>query len=418
MRYIIFLVLWVIPMSSTFAWQAPDYDLLLKGGHVIDPRNGIDALYDVAVQGEKIARVDQNISVSSAKQVIDVSGLYVTPGLIEMHGHVNFIQQPNNQLTPEDRTMSCGITTMIDVGSVGWQTFTRFKELVVDLARIRILALLNVAGPGMGPPEQEVSNMHPGIIAAMIKQYPDILVGVKSAHYSRRRSGPSWDDEHPPAADVENALKAAELAGVPLMADFYVQPPQRTYERMMGLLRPGDVHAHVFSERYSSIMPDGSINPILMDARRRGVLMEIGFGAANLLFDNAIPAIKQGFYPDIISGDIIVLVPELDLPTVMSTFIAMGMPLQDVIKCATMNPADAIRRPELGSLSVGAGADIAVFEMEKGWFGFIDRVKVKDDRPRRKIMGDKKLVAQLTVFKGDIIYDREWRHLPEWKSAK
>ena len=401
--------------------QATQYDLLLKGGHVIDPANGIDKVADVAIAGGKIAAVAESIPASEAGKVVDVSGLYVTPGLIDIHYHVGHGGAPLNWFAPEARSrtaplgvpadlaLAAGVTTVVDAGTAGADTFLQEKEEVIDNAKVRVLAFLNVVANGMnGGLEQTVDQMDPQLCAQTIGKFPDLIVGVKTAHYWTEKP---WDAAHPPWAAVDQAIECGRLANVPVMFDFWPRP-ERTYaDLILKKARPGDIHTHVFAQQFPILLADGKLNPILTEARQRGVFFDVGHGAGSFWFRNAVPAVKQGFIPDSMStdlhlGDFTVL----SMTEVMSKFLAMGVPLEDLIRRSTVNPANEIRRPELGTLSIGREADVAVLEVLHGHFGYIDDGVARMD-------GNVKLVARMTIRAGRILYDPSGLSMVEWGKA-
>ena len=401
--------------------QAPHYDLLLKGGHVIDPANDVDRVADVAISAGKIAAVGESIPASAAEKVVDVSGLYVTPGLIDIHFHVGHGGAPLNWFAPEARSrtaplgvpadlaLAAGVTTVVDAGTAGADTFLQEKDEVIDHAKVRVLAFLNIVANGMnGGLEQTVDQMDPQLCAQTISKFPDLIVGVKTAHYWTEKP---WDAAHPPWAAVDRAEECGRLANVPVMFDFWPRL-ERTYaELILKKMRPGDIHTHVFAQQFPILLADGKLNPILAEARRRGVIFDVGHGAGSFWFRNAVPAVKQGFIPDSMStdlhlGDFTVL----SMTEVMSKFLAMGVPLEDLIRRSTVNPAKEIRRPELGTLSVGHEADVAVLEVLHGHFGYIDDGYARMD-------GNVKLVARMTIRGGRILYDPSGLSMVEWEKA-
>jgi len=401
--------------------QGPRYDLLLKGGHVIDPAHQIDKIMDVAISGGKIAAVAENLPASEAGKVVDVSGLYVTPGLIDIHFHVGHGGAPLNWFAPEAQThtaplgipadlaLTAGVTTLVDAGTAGADTFLQEKQEVIDHAKVRVLAFLNIVADGMvGGTEQDVSRMNVQLCAQTIQRFPEILVGVKTAHYWTEKP---WDAEHPPWAAVDRAEECGRLAGVPVMMDFWPRP-ERTYaELILKKMRPGDIHTHVFAQQFPILLPDGKLNPILSEARQRGVIFDVGHGAGSFWFRNAVPAVKQGFIPDSMSTDLHTGdFTYVSMTEVMSKFLAMGVPLEDIIRRSTVNPAKEIRRPELGTLSVGSEADVAVLEVLHGRFGYIDDGWARMD-------GNLKLVARMTVRGGRILYDPSGLSMVEWTQA-
>src|SRR3977135_338246 len=219
--------------------QTPRYDLLLKGGHVIDPANQVDGSFDVAVSAGKIAAVEKNIPASQSGKVVDVSGLYVTPGLVDIHAHVGHGGAPLNWFAPDARVhalplgipadfaLQSGVTTIVDAGTSGAETFLQEKEEVIDRAKVRVLAFLNIVANGMsGGLEQSLDQMDSKLCADTIKKYPDLIVGVNTAHYWTKEA---WDAEHVPWAEVDRAIECATVANVPLMVDFWPRP-ERTYE--------------------------------------------------------------------------------------------------------------------------------------------------------------------------------------------
>ena len=402
--------------------QSSRFDLLLKGGHVIDPANHLDGTFDVAVSGGKIAAVEKDIPESRAGKVVDVSGLYVTPGLVDIHTHIGHGGAPLNWFAPDARAhteplgipadiaLQSGVTTIVDAGSAGAETFLQEMEEVIDKAKVRVLAFLNIVGNGMnGGLEQTVDQMDVKQCAATIRKYPDVIVGVKTAHYW---TDMPWDAAHPPWAAVDRAEECAQAVGLPVMFDFWPRPERSYAELILKKMRPGDIHTHVFAQQFPIILPDGKINPILAEARARGVIFDVGHGAGSFWFRNAVPAVKQGFIPDSISTDLhMENFTVLSMTQVMSKFLAIGIPLNEIIRRSTVNPALEIRRPELGTLSVGKEADIAVLEVLNGKFSYIDCGLARMD-------GTVKLSARMTVRAGRILYDPSGLSMIQWEKAR
>ncbi len=393
--------------------KAQEIDLLLKGGHVIDPKNNLDGKMDIAVRDGKIHSVAINIPANTAKKVVDISGLYVTPGLIDMHVHVfegndpgSYIANGHTSVSPDAFSFRSGVTTMVDAGSSGWRNFRQFKEQTIDRSQTRILALLNIAGTGMYGrfEEQDVNDMNPTMTANMIKRlYPKILVGIKAAHY--------WGD----FTQVDKAVEAGKLADVPVMVDFGEHNPPNSIESLyMQHLRPGDIFTHTFSygpaQRETVVDENDKVKPFIFAAQKRGIIFDVGHGGGAFSWRQAIPSVKQGFKPNVISTD---LHSESmnggmkDMCNVMSKFLNIGMSMQEVITRATWNPANVIKRTDLGHLSVGSEADISVFNLRKGDFGYTD---VR----RTKINGTKKLEAELTIRAGRIVWDLNGLSTPLW----
>ena len=438
MRYQFTALLVFALVISTASAQQPKYDLLLKGGHVIDPANGLDAKMDVAVSLGRIAAVQKDIPASEAGKVVDVSGLYVTPGLIDIHYHIGHGGAPLNWFAqdsgdhevlsptaftlpdprsvlvpygvPADLALQSGVTTIVDAGSAGADTFLQEKEEVIEHAKVRVLAFLNIVADGMkGGLEQTVDVMDVKRCADTVLRYSDIIVGVKTAHYWPQKP---LDDLHPTWAAVDRAIACGEAARVPVMFDFWPRPERSYADLILQKARPGDIHTHVFAQQFPIILPDGKLNPVMQQARNRGVIFDVGHGGGSFWFRNAVPAVKQGFVPDSMSTDLhIGDFTVLSMSNVMSKFLSMGVPLADLIRRSTVNPAHEIHRPELGTLTVGREADIAVLDEQHGHFGFIDCGWAKME-------GTSRIVAQMTIRAGRIVYDPSGLSMVQWEKAR
>ena len=382
------------------------YDIVIKGGHVIDPKNNIDAIMDVAISNGKIAQVARTIDTKQAAQVVNAKGLYVTPGLIDLHAHVFFGTEPDHYLSnglaavpPDGFTFRVGVTTVADAGGAGWKSFPEFKKNVIDNSQTRVLSFLNIVGEGMrgGAYEQDTNDMDPKLSAMVAKEYKDYIVGFKVAHFE----GHDW-------TPVDRAVEAGKQAGVPVMVDFGgAHPPLSIEELYMKHLRPGDIFTHTYTlldgNVRETVVDEAThkVKPFIWDAKKRGIIFDVGYGGASFNFSQAIPAIKEGFYPNTISTDLHTgsmnasMKNELDI---MSKFLLMGMPLNDVIKASTWTPAQVIKHEELGNISVGAIADVAVLELMQGDFGFYDKTGYK-------ISGKQKFECEVTIKAGRIVYD-------------
>lgn len=395
-------IAWVLLVWSTAAAPAqPSYDLLLKGGHVIDPANGIDEVRDVALAGSKIAAVKRDIPASQARQTLDVTGYYVTPGLIDIHVHVYGY---SGWLFPDQTALPSGVTTVVDAGGAGWKTFEDFRSTLIEKSQTRVLAFLNIVGRGMlgADAENDVSDMDPAATAEVVRRYPQYIVGIKTAHFAR----PTWDA-------VDRAVQAGELSATPVMVDFRPLPERNYPDLILKHMRAGDMHTHFYGRLTPLLDDEGNVQPYALEARKKGVLFDVGHGAGSFWFRIASPAIGQGFLPDTISTDLhktSLLCCHATLAKTLSKFLNLGLSLQDVITRSTLHAARAIRRSELGTLSPGAGADVAVFELQKGSFGFIDS-------GRARLRGDQNLDCVLTVREGKIVWDRDGIGRPDWKKA-
>jgi len=386
--------------AAASAQPLPAYDLLLRGGHVIDAKNRIDAVMDVAIKDGKIARVAPGLSSGDAIKTIDVRGMVVSPGLIDLHVHVyNGTGEKGSyagdlSIPPDGFTFRSGVTTVVDAGCAGWRNFEDFKDRIIDRSRTRVLAMLNIVGNGMrgGKWEQDQADMDGEATARMAQRYPNVVVGVKAAHFA----GPEWKP-------IDEAVIAGTKANLPVMVDFGSDKPERPiYDLLNTKLRPGDIYTHVYSGLRQEQDPD-SKGPSkgLVDGRARGVYFDTGTGGGSFKFMLAIPMIKQGFKPDSISTDLhtgSMNSSTKDILNVASKFMAIGMSLQEVVAGMTAAPARQIKREDLGNLSPGSVADITVISIQKGRFGYTDMVNTK-------VTGTQRLVAELTIKDGKIVYD-------------
>ena len=391
------------------------YSLIIKGGHVIDPKNNIDAIMDIAINDGKIAMVAQNINEKEGKKIINAKGLFVTPGLIDMHVHVYYgtktdqgLMNGPSSVAPDAFSFRAGVTTLVDVGSSGWRSFPDFKRQTIDVSQTRILAFLNIAAEGMrgGPFEQTTKDMDPGRTAAVAKRYPNEIVGIKLAHYD----GHDW-------APTDSAVRAGDLAKLPVMIDFgSATPPLPIEELFMKHLRPGDIFTHPYAyfpkTRECVVDENGKVKPLVFAARKKGIIFDVGHGGGSFRWNQAVPSIQQGFIADVISSDLHTGSMNggmKDMANLMSKFLALGLSVQDVILRSTWNPAKVIHKPELGNLSIGTEADVALFSLVKGDFGFIDIGS-------EKFKGTQKLVAEMTLRAGRIVWDLNGLAATEFKN--
>ena len=390
-------------------------DLLLKAGRVIDPANDVEGIRDVGIRDGRIAEVSEDIAEERAMHVIDVSGLLVTPGLVDVHVHAY-----DNRLDPgpgkftasldaDAHFLSDGVTTCVDTGTAGREEISHFKQTVMEKKICRILAFVNISAPGMGNSEQDIRTFDAAGAAAAALDHRDVVVGIKTAHYWPR--GP-FDADHPPWASVDGAVAAGDLCGMPVMVDFWPRPPERSYpELILRKLRPGDIHTHVFARQFPVVDADGRVRDYMIEARERGVWFDLGHGAASFWYRNGVRAIADGFPPDSISTDLHtgnIRGSVVSMTDTMSKCLLMGMPLREVVYRSTAAPARAIRRPDLGTLGVGAEADVAVLAHLRGAFSFRDCGWGRMD-------GSERLACKLTIRKGEVVWDGDARTVAAWQ---
>ncbi len=392
--------------------SAQEFDILIKGGRLIDAKNAIDKVMDVAVREGKVALVAENISANRAKKVINAKGMYVAPGLIDIHSHNFFGTEPNAYLSnsftalpPDGFSFRSGVTTLVDVGGAGWRNFRIFKEQTIDRSKTRVLSFLNIVGSGMkgGAIEQNIDDMNPKLTAMVAKQFPEHIVGVKLAHYS----GFDW-------TPTERAVEAGKIANIPIMIDFGGSQPELSLETLfMEKLRPGDIFTHAYAHvngRTPIVNEKGEVEDFAWAAQKRGIIFDVGHGGGSFLFEQAIPAMKQGFKPNSISTDFHTGSMNggmKDIINVMSKFLNMDMSVNEVITKATWNPAKIIKREDIGHLSVGTVADITILNLREGDFGFIDT-------KGKRMKGNKKLECELTIRDGKVVYDLNGLAAESW----
>lgn len=387
---------------------AQPYDLLLKGGHVIDPKNDVNRVADVAIRDGKIARIADDIPASEARRVADVKGLYVTPGLIDIHVHVyagtGIPRAYTGDLSvyPDGFSFRTGVTTMVDAGTAGWRNFPDFRQRVIDRARTRVLALINIVAEGMGPKgENDPSQMNAEEAAKMARRHSDIVVGFKTAHYS----GEGWPS-------VDGAVAAGKLTNLPVMVDFgYITEYRNLDVLLRDKLRPGDIYTHCYSGHRDELL-DGKVHPAMLAGRQRGIFFDVGHGGGSFYWNIAVPAVQQGFWPDSISTDLhtgSMNAGMKDMTNVMSKILNLGASLPEVIRMSTWTPAQMIKRPALGHLDAGAEADVTVLRLERGDFGFVDAAGAR-------MSGTQRLVAEMTVRAGNVVWDLNGRAAQDWKS--
>jgi len=352
------------------------FDLVLKGGRVIDPSQNLDRVADVAFAGGRIAAVDDGIESHRAREMVDVAGRIVTPGLIDLHTHV-YWGGTSLGVDADSIARRSGTTTFIDAGSAGPGNFPGFRHHVIERSRVRILAYLNISFAGIFAFSKEVmigENLdvrlcNPRVAVVAAREHEKLIVGMK-VRVGQNTSGGNG------AGPFHAALEAADKLQLPLMTHLDFPPPAR--HEVVDCLRRGDVLTHCFKPFPNApIHGDRTIRADVHAARNRGVVFDIGHGLGSLSFESATAMLEQGFLPDVLSSDVHTLCvdgPAYDLLHTMSKFIALGMSLTDAVRAATQQPAAAVDRSDLGTLAVGAVADASVLETRTGRFTYHDCV--------------------------------------------
>jgi dihydroorotase len=371
------------------------YDLILRGGRVIDPSQKLDTVTDVAFTAGKVARVGPKLEAGPNTDVRDVSGLIVTPGLIDLHTHV-YWGGTSLGIDAEEFCRTSGVTTAIDTGSAGPGNFAGFRKHVIDPCKVRILAYLHVSHAGiyafsdrvMVGESEELRLMDPVSAVEVANANRDVVVGIK-VRVGRHASGTSG------VIPLDIALQVGEEAGMPLMCHIDFPPP--SYEEVLARLRPGDVLTHAFRPFPNSpATQQGTVKREVIEARKRGVKFDIGHGKGSFAFKTARAMLANGFMPDTISSDVHTLCingPAFDQVTTLSKFLCLGMPLDEVIAASTVNAAMALKRPELGSLKPGSVGDATLLSIKEGQFDYVDVVG-------EHLIGDRKIASEGVVVAG------------------
>jgi len=371
------------------------YDLILRGARVIDPSLRLDAVTDVAFSAGKVAKVGPKLQAGAGTVVRDVSGSIVTPGLLDLHTHV-YWGGTSLGIDAEEFCRTSGVTTSIDTGSAGPGNFAGFRKHVIEPSQVRILAFLHVSHAGifgfsnrvMVGESEELRLMNPTDAVEVANANRDVVVGIK-VRVGLHASGTSG------AVPLRIALEVAEAVGMPLMA--HIDHPPPSYEEVIDMLRPGDILTHAFRPFPNSpATHQGTVKKQVLDARKRGVLFDIGHGKGSFAFKTARAMLANGFLPDTISSDVHQLCingPAFDQVTTLSKFLCLGMPLNDVIAASTVNAAMALRRPELGSLKPGSVGDATILSIKEGRFDYVDVVGEHLD-------GDRRIASEGVVIAG------------------
>ena len=375
--------------------MAAAYDLILRGGRVIDPSQQLDGVADVAFAAGKVARVGPKLEAGPATDIRDVSGAIVVPGLIDLHTHV-YWGGTSLGIDAEEFCRSSGVTTAIDTGSAGPGNFAGFRKHVIERSAVRILAFLHISYAGIfafshrilvGESEQ-LRLMAPIDAVEVANANRDVIVGTK-VRVGLHASGTSG------IVPLEMALEVANEVGLPLMA--HIDHPPPTYEEVIARLRPGDILTHAFRPFPNApIGPQGAVKREVLEARGRGVRFDIGHGRGSFAFKTARAMLANGFLPDTISSDVHALCingPAFDQVTTMSKFLCLGVPLPDVIAASTVNAAMALKRPELGSLKPGSADDATILSIREGSFDYVDVVG-------EHMTGDRKIASDGVVLGG------------------
>ena len=377
------------------------FDLVIKGGTVVSPGSRSGQL-DVGIKGNRIAAVEISIPAEAAVRVVDAGGMIVTPGLVDLHTHV-YHNATYWGILADPVAARSGVTTWLDVGSAGAFNFGGFREWIVNSARARIFALLNISSIGLTAPTWELANLNycdVDMCCQTVDGNRDLILGIKCRMDANTTGGGM--------EPLRRARSAADQCGLPLMVHVGIGPP--TIEQVLDLMRPGDILTHCFTGHNMRIVDERGV---LLECARRtrdaGVVFDIGHGAGSFSFDTARALIGAGYLPDVISSDIHQLSvngPLFDLPTCLSKFLALGMSVEDVVRTATVRPATVMHKEhEIGSIRVGALADIALFRLVEGKFAFYDVFM-------KRLDGKQLLVNQLTICDG-----RELQRLPDGARA-
>src|SRR5262250_1560353 len=385
-----------VPMPRGFNPSDPalKYDLVIGGGEVLDPSMRSQGKRDIGIKNGQIAAVVASIPADRATQRIDAAGKLVTPGLIDLHTHLCphlGLGLPADELVP----ITC-TTTAVSAGDAGWHTWGVFRHLALSRSRTRLFSFVHISSIGLagGIAPGEMLNIEYANVdgcAKVVAENPDVVLGVKV----RITDSVVGQNGLEP---LRRAIRAAELVGPGTRVMCHIGAAPGSLSDLLNLLRPGDILTHAYSGAGNNIVQNGQLLPAAKAAKQRGVIFDVGHGGGSFDFTVCEPAIQQGATADTISSDIHAVSINTPgyptLPNVMSKFLALGMPLEEVVQRATIEPAKIIGRvPGLGTLQVGAPADISIFDLVDGPVEFVDT-------RNNKRTGSKKLVPVLTIRGG------------------
>lgn len=352
------------------------YDLLVKGGEVLDAGQGLRGMMDVAVTGDKIAEVAEGIAPEEAKEIIDARGKLVTPGLIDLHTHVYWGLRPI-AVDPDVEAAKGAVCTQVDAGTATGDSFPGFRRFIIDRFSSRVFSLLSIGWQARRwdaaqDPRNALQASRAGV-ERIIEENRDVVVGLK-AFCGWNVAGPAT------TPNLDYAREVADRRGVPIMVHISTQPP--SIEWIVSRLKEGDILTHCCTGHDQRVVDMyGSLIPAVKEARERGVLLDVGHGAGSFSWRVAELLVDMGEAPDVISTDLhtqCVNGPTYDLVTTLNKFLCLGLSLEDVILRATANPAKVIGRLEgLGALKVGGIADISLLSYEDGEFELVDCHQVK-----------------------------------------
>jgi len=365
------------------------YDLLIRGGHLIDPANGLNGSLDVGVRDGLVVAVDVALPTGEAAEVIEAAGQYVTPGLVDLHTHC-YWGATYWGIEPDPVAARTGVTTWLDVGSAGAWNFPGFQRYVAEGSVVRTFALLNISAIGLVGRTGELANLDycdVDLAALLVEQHRDLILGIKARIDASTTRGTGIEP-------LRRARELADRVALPLMVHIGSAPPE--LREIAPLLRPGDILTHCCTGNQNRLVDAaGRFDPAIRELWQAGLILDLGHGSGSFSFPSAEAMIADGVLPDVISSDIhqqAVLGPMYDLPTTLSKFLALGLTMEQVIARATVYPARAMGRPDLGTLSVGAPADIALFMLEEGEQQLYD-VEMRPRAAARRLINTATFVA-------------------------
>ncbi len=389
------------------------YDLLLINGHLLDDKNKIDGMRDVGIKDGKVVAVAEHLGSKDALKTIDLKSMYIMPGLIDLHTHVyagtgeKGSYAGDFSVYPDGFTFRTGVTTIVDAGSSGWRNFDDFKDRVIDRSKTRVLAELNIVGAGMRGEKYEdnLEDMDGKLTGDKARQFPGVIVGIKSAHFT----GPEWKP-------YDQAVIAGNIADIPVMIDYGARRIERTLLELVSThLRSGDIYTHCFSGLRGEQNPQtGLASEALLVMRKRGIYCDVGFGGGSFSWTVAAPIVRSGYLPDSISTDLHTGSMNNGMKNILSVadhLMALGESIPQVVAEMTSHPAHEIKQEQLGNLSVGSIADVAVLSVQTGNFGLMDMYNTK-------MVGARRLTCELTLKDGKVVYDLDGLSADAWDATE